>query len=63
MTAFLDTDRLRRQALPGSLTEILDPRRDSPRRPVLIATWQVGSDGRLTCRWDTDDPGTERPPR
>ena len=61
MTAFLDTDRLRREALPGGLAEHL--RRVAARRPSLCASWQLGPDGRLTCRWDTDDPVAKRLPR
>jgi len=60
MTAFLNNHRLRREALPGTLHDIL--RLTGPRRTALTAIWRVEPDGRLTCRWDTQSPETSRPP-
>lgn len=59
MTVLPDTDRLRQEALPGGLAELL---RVLAGRPMPRTAWQVGPDGRLACRWDTDDPVAASPP-
>jgi hypothetical protein len=58
MTAFLNVDVLRAHAAPIDLREAL--RRAGISRPE--ARWLVAHDGRLTCRWQTNDPAPEFPP-
>jgi hypothetical protein len=61
MTAFLNIDDLRAHAAPFDPYEM--PRRAEFVRPVLSAHWFTTPDGRLTCRWQTDEPAPDRPPQ
>lgn len=63
MTAFLKLDRLRATALPVGPAVLFRLPETTRTRPALTATWHVGEDGRLICRWDTDDPKGPRAPR
>jgi hypothetical protein len=60
MTAFLTINVLRAHLAPLRLRDSLR-RADAP-RPALSTRWQIAPDGRLTCRWQADDPAPERPP-
>ena len=59
MTAFLDFFDVRRtHDAPAARWN--DVRRTNDARPMLVAGWIVAPNGRLTCRWRTDDgTGTE----
>jgi hypothetical protein len=58
MTAFLDFDFRRPHEAPADRWR--DVRRGNDPRPTLVAGWTVASNGRLTCRWRTDErTGTE----
>jgi hypothetical protein len=58
MAAFLTIDLLRAHVVPmmfqGDTLAV--------RRCAISARWAVGSDGRLTCRWDTDTADPPLPP-
>jgi hypothetical protein len=66
MAAFLTVDVLWAHAAPafphGPQGQIAWPGPAPQRRPVLRASWQVGPDGRLTCRWQSDVPAPLGPP-
>jgi hypothetical protein len=54
MAALLDRIHLRRHALPACIVAGLDrdrDRRTTNRRPILVATWHIGANGRPTCGW------------
>jgi hypothetical protein len=54
MATFPNHLQLRRHALPAFIAAGLDrelDRRAAPRRPRLIATRHIGSDGRPACGW------------
>jgi hypothetical protein len=57
MAAFLTSDVLRAHAAPA-LSFVLSDHADEPAWPraALFARWLVTTDGRLTCRWQTDIP-------
>ena len=69
MAAFLTVDVLRAHSAPafppgplGPVGQTACTRPASRRRPVLHAHWQLGPDGRLTCRWQTDVSVPHGPP-
>jgi len=53
MTGFLKNDLLRAQEAPDFVVRAL--LRGWIPRPRLIAQWSMAPDGRLVCRWQTDD--------
>jgi hypothetical protein len=58
MAAFLTVDLLRAHSVH---TMFQGDTRAVRRRPIC-ARWAVGSDGRLTCRWDNDADDPPPPP-
>jgi hypothetical protein len=60
MTAFLNLDWLRAHAAPEALYDTLH--RVDAMRPALAACWLTAPDGRLVCRWRTDDRASDDPP-
>jgi hypothetical protein len=55
MTAFLDLNALRANALPADLASaLLNVDRSRPR---LSAEWVIAADGALICRWRIDEAG------
>ena len=53
MTGFLNLDLLRTHEASWDCCRDL-ARVNNP-RPRLVAAWHVDADGRLACRWQTDD--------
>jgi len=66
MAAFLTVDMLRAHAMPALPCNPHDPaarpRPAAEPRPVLAGRWIVASDGRLSCRWQTDVSDPFGPP-
>jgi hypothetical protein len=63
MAALLDTDTLRRHALPTALlleferaAGLASASAPAAPRARLVASWRVGPDGRPTCRWTVAEP-------